>query len=237
MSQKSRVASPPNVGVVLAAGGAGARIGGPTPKQFLEIGGVPMLLRAIRPFARHPSVGAIVVAVPTAVAAAPPKWLDQECGDRLRLVAGGDTRLDSVRNAVHALPPEPPVILVHDAARPFVSRETIDRVIEQVSAGKNAIAAVPVTDTLKRTNSSLAVRETVDRADLWRAQTPQGFVRAQLEVAYEWFDRNPSDASVTDEATLVELAGFSVTLVPDSTANIKVTTPDDFDVADALSRS
>ena len=195
-----------------------------------------MLLRALRPFARHPSVRTIVVALPVTTVAAPPAWLRDEFGERLRLVAGGSTRLDSVRNAVQAIPPEHPVILVHDAARPFVSFDTIARVIEQVAAARNAVAAVPVTDTLKRANSTMAVSETVDRTDLWRAQTPQGFVRAELEAAYDWFDREPHRPHVTDEATLVELAGFSVTLVPDTTTNIKVTTPDDFDLADALGR-
>jgi 2-C-methyl-D-erythritol 4-phosphate cytidylyltransferase len=201
------------------------------PKQFRDIAGVPMLLRSIRPFARHPRVGRVVVALPAEFVETPPAWLDEVAGGRLRLTPGGATRADSVHAALGALDPEFAIVLVHDAARPFVSPETVNAVIERVAQGVSVVPAVPVSDTLKRVGSDGArVLETVDRAPLWRAQTPQGFPRNALVDAFEragpagWGD-------FTDESALVEAAGFPVVVVPDRDGNLKVTTEDDFAMA------
>jgi len=232
MSQSSQSDSQPDVGVLLAAGGRGERAGPGEPKQFRPLGGVPLLLRALRPFARHPRVGQIVVALPAAFAAEPPEWLAEVAGGSLTIVAGGETRADSVRAALAALDPRFPLVLVHDAARPFVAPETIDLVIEVASGGVAALAAVPVSDTLKRVEAGgRRVMETVDRTELWRAQTPQGFPRQMLEDA---FARADASAAFTDDAALVEAAGYTVEVVPDLSSNMKVTTPDDFAVAEAL---
>jgi 2-C-methyl-D-erythritol 4-phosphate cytidylyltransferase len=236
MSPSSPAGSRPEVGVLLPAAGQGERAGAGELKQFRPIGGVPMLLRAVRPFAKHPRVRHIVIALPPAFAATPPAWLHQVMGQRLQVVAGGATRADSVANALARLDPACQTVLVHDAARPFVSDETIDAVIAAAQAGTGAVAAVPVGDTLKQVAGSpdstrLTVRATVDRRDLWRAQTPQGFPRALKEAAYaDW----GSVADVTDDAQLVERAGGTVVLIPDHTTNIKVTTAQDFALAEAL---
>ena len=220
------------VGVVIAAGGRGERAGSTTPKQFRTIGGIPMLLRTIRPFAAHPRVAEIVVPLPPAVLADPPAWLTELLGDRLRAVAGGETRTDSVARGVGALPPSCTSIVIHDAARPFVSTTTIDAIIDAVSRGACAIAAVPVSDTIKRADPrGERVLETVNRHGLWHAQTPQGFPRQILEKAYEYMGQS---GTATDEAALVEAIGVPVELIQDTTANFKVTTPDDFVVAEAL---
>ena len=232
MSQSSPSDSQPDVGVLLAAGGRGERAGPGEPKQFRSLGGVPLLLRALRPFARHPRVGQIVVALPAAFHAEPPEWLAEITGGSLTIVAGGETRVDSVRAALAALEPRFPLVLVHDAARPFVALETIDRVIEVASGGVAALAAVPVSDPLQRVEvGGRRVIETVDRTELWRAQTPQGFPRQMLADA---FARADASAAFTDEAALVEAAGYTVEVVPDLSSNMKVTTPDDFAVAEAL---
>lgn len=204
------------------------------PKQFRTVGGVPMLLRTIRPFAAHPRVREIVVALPDADAAAPPAWLEPVLGDRLRVVAGGATRAASVRAALRALDADCTLVLVHDAARPFVSTAEIDAVIAAAERGTGALVAVPVSDTLKRSDDGHHVHGTAAREGLFRALTPQGFPRALLERAYtaagEMLD-------ATDDAGLVESTGASVVLVPGRTTNIKVTTPDDFALAEALARA
>ncbi|HYU08587.1 MAG TPA: 2-C-methyl-D-erythritol 4-phosphate cytidylyltransferase, partial [Gemmatimonadales bacterium] len=139
----------PDVGVVVVAAGAGVRAGPGEPKQFRPILGVPMLLRALRPFTGHPAVRQVIVALPPGYAERPPEWLGKLRGDRLRLVPGGAQRADSVRAGLDALPADSAIILVHDAARPFVSRDTIDAVIARARAGVGAVAAVPTSDTLK----------------------------------------------------------------------------------------
>ena len=201
------------------------------PKQFREIAGIPMLLRSIRPFARHPRVGEIVVAVPAEYVERPPAWLEEIAGECLQLTAGGATRGESVHAALRALRPHLAVVLVHDAARPFVSQETVDAVIDRASHGVSVVPAVPVSDTIKRVEpDGVRVLETVERSALWRAQTPQGFPRSALVAA---FDRTePSSwGEFTDEAALVQTAGFPVEVVPDRDGNLKVTTEDDFAMA------
>ena len=223
----------PDVGVLIPAAGSGERAGGGEPKQFRLVGGVPMLLRAVRPFARHPRVRHIVVALPGPVAAAPPAWLGDIQGERLSIVPGGETRLESVRSALGALDGACSVVLVHDAARPFVSDATIDAVID-AATDMGAVPAVPVSDTLKRAHAkTLMVQETVPRAGLWRAQTPQGCPRSMLEEAYRRLGQGDA-AALTDEAALLEAAGFPVQLVPDEPSNLKITTPYDLALADAI---
>jgi 2-C-methyl-D-erythritol 4-phosphate cytidylyltransferase len=223
-----------DVGVIVVAAGLGTRAGDGALKQYRMIGGVPMLLRAVRPFARHPSVAAIALVLPAADAASPPDWLAPHAGELLRFVAGGAERSDSVAAGLAALPEECAVVLVHDAARPFVDRDAIDRVVAAVREGAAALAAVPLEDTLKEAGAAdpSLVARTVPRARLWRAQTPQGFPRELLERAHR--EARSVGAVATDDAMLVERLGAPVRLVPGSARNIKVTTPDDFALAELL---
>lgn len=233
--------SPPDAGVVIVAAGAGVRAGPGEPKQFRPILGVPMLLRALRPFTSHPAVSHVVVVVPAGFDAHPPEWLGKLVGDRLALVAGGATRAQSVRAGLRGLArwagkegvSGPAVVLVHDGARPFVTRETIDGVIAKARAGVGAVAAIQLTDTVKDVEQS-RITKTVTRDRLWRAQTPQGFPRAMIERAYGGLA--DGDAAPTDDAEVCERAGFPVEVVPDSQHNLKVTTSDDFRLAEALAR-
>jgi len=233
MSQSSPSSSPPDVGVVIAAGGRGERAGPGTPKQFRPIAGVPMLLRSLRPFGAHPRVAQIVVALPAPFAEDPPSWLAEVAGAGLTLVAGGDTRAASVRNGLAGLAEGCRIVLVHDAARPFVSPETIDAVVARAAEGVAAVPAVPVSDTIKRVGDGHVVTETVDRASLWRAQTPQGFPRRMLEEAFDSVAEQ-ARPDYTDEAALAEACGFPVRVVPDRASNLKITTPADFLLAEAL---
>ena len=236
----SPVASRPDVGVVVVAAGAGVRAGPGEPKQFRPILGVPMLLRALRAFIGHPEVRQVVVVLPPAYAERPPEWLGKLRGERLGFVPGGAQRADSVRAGVQALPPDATVVLVHDAARPFVSRGTIDAVIARARAGVGAIAAVPTSDTLKEvaTANQLTPRvtRTVDRDRIWRAQTPQGFPREMLLAAYAQLGAASNGGAPSDDAEVCERAGYPVELIPDSPYNFKVTTADDFRIAEALAR-
>ena len=232
-SVSSPVASPPDVAVVIVAAGAGVRAGPGEPKQFRPIHGVPMLLRTLRPFTSHPAVSQVVVALPAGVAERPPEWLGKLLGDRLRLVPGGAARAQSVRAGLRALPPGASVVVVHDGARPFVSRETIDNVIARARAGVGAVAAVPLHDTIKEVADDRITR-TVARERLWRAQTPQGFPRAMIDEAYARLRKE--ETVPTDDAELCERAGFAVEVIPDTPHNLKVTTADDFRIAEALAR-
>ncbi|MBI1966690.1 MAG: 2-C-methyl-D-erythritol 4-phosphate cytidylyltransferase [Gemmatimonadetes bacterium] len=230
----SPVASPPDVGVVVVAGGVGLRAGAGEPKQFRPILGVPMLLRALRPFTSHPEVAHVVVAVPPVYADRPPEWLAKLRGERLTLVPGGEERAHSVRAGLRALPEELTIVLVHDAARPFVSRSTIDGVIARARAGVGAVAALPVSDTVKEVVEGNRIVKTVARERLWCAQTPQGFPRRMIVDAYAQL--GGADAVPTDDAALCERAGFPVEVVADTPQNLKVTTADDFRIAEALAR-
>jgi 2-C-methyl-D-erythritol 4-phosphate cytidylyltransferase len=207
-------------------------VGGPAPKQYHTIAGVPMVLRALRPFVSHPEVSHVVLVLPPEDAAAPPAFLGS-AGASLAIVAGGAERADSVAAGLAMLDPACTTVLVHDAARPFVERRVIDAVIGYARGGEGAVAAVPLSDTLKEAAPADATRvgRTVPRAGLWRAQTPQGFPRAVLERAHA---ARSDETAATDDAALVERLGVTVRLVPDSPRNLKITTADDLLIAESL---
>jgi 2-C-methyl-D-erythritol 4-phosphate cytidylyltransferase len=225
---------PRDVGVVVVAAGRGTRVGGELPKQYLPLDGVPILLRSVRPFASHPDVAQVVVVLARAEAERPPAFLAELMGKTLVIAAGGRERSDSVAAGLRALRAGCEIVLVHDAVRPFVDRGVIDAVIAHARAGEGAVAAVPVSDTIKEAVGAdpTLIGRTVPRAGLWRAQTPQGFPRRLLEQAYARAGAGASGA--TDDAALVEDCGGTVRLVPDSPRNMKITTRDDLAVAEAL---
>ncbi len=216
---------------MIVAAGQGRRLGGTTPKQYREVAGVPLLLHALRPFTSHREVAHVVVVVPRDDVATPPPWLSELVSDRLTLAGGGAERADSVAAGLKSLPESCRVILVHDGARPFPAAAVIDTIIARTRNGLSAIAALPVTDTVKEaTGDPPEVRQTIPRDRLWRAQTPQGFPREILEQAH----RQADDRVATDDAALVEAAGYPVTLVPDTPMNLKVTTEEDLTLAEAI---
>ena len=224
------------------AAGRGVRFGGKTAKQYQLIGGVPMVLRAVRPFTSHPDVAQVVLVLPPEDAARPPAFLSalsasSQSASSLTIVPGGAHRGDSVRAGLSALRSECAVVLVHDGARPFVDRSVIEAVIAFARAGEGAVPAVPLSDTIKEASAADAtlVKCTHPRARLWRAQTPQGFPRAVLEAAHARATRDGHRA--TDDAALVEAIGVPVHLVPDSSRNLKVTTPEDLALAELLAEA
>ena len=218
----------PRAAAVVVAGGSGTRVGGPVRKQYLEVAGVPVLLRAVRSFLDHPRIDRVIVVLPPEDVDQPPFWLSDL---DLTIVPGGAERGDSVWNGLEALSDDVDLVLIHDGARPFVSAEVIDRVLD-ASADGGAIAAVPVTDTIKEVGADGVIAGTPERARLWQAQTPQGFPRAALVDAYRQARRD--GVAATDDAALFERYAGLVRVVMGSHRNLKVTRRADLAVAEAL---
>jgi 2-C-methyl-D-erythritol 4-phosphate cytidylyltransferase / 2-C-methyl-D-erythritol 2,4-cyclodiphosphate synthase len=217
-----------HVTAIIAAAGEGRRLGAAVPKQLLQIGDRSILERSVAAFAGHERVNDVIVVLPPALAAAPPSWLT---ADDVRVVAGGARRQDSVANAFDRVVPESEVILVHDAARPFVSPELISRSIDAAAEHGAAIAALPASDTVKRVDGQgtrTVIVETIPRASVYLAQTPQAFRREILGAAVA-LGRTGVDA--TDEAMLAEQAGHRVHVVEGDPANVKITTVRDLEAA------
>jgi 2-C-methyl-D-erythritol 4-phosphate cytidylyltransferase len=221
-----------DVGVVIVAGGSGTRVGGGELKQFRWVAGKPMLLHSVQTFMARPDVGTVVVVLPSQYAGDPPPWLFQCDVDRLLVSLGGRTRSESVANGLDDLPDEAEIVLVHDAARPLVGAATIDSVVDAVRAGRSAIAALPMVDTLKRVDERGRIVATVPRDNLWRAQTPQGFPRRVIVDAHRRAKADRIDA--TDDAALLERLGMDVEVVRGSERALKVTDVGDFARVDAL---
>jgi 2-C-methyl-D-erythritol 4-phosphate cytidylyltransferase/2-C-methyl-D-erythritol 2,4-cyclodiphosphate synthase len=208
------------VALVVAAG-RGVRAGGGVPKQYRELGGKPVLRWSLERFARHPRVGAVRAVIHPDDRAL---YDDAALGlDLLPPVAGGATRQESVRLGLESLADAKPAsVLIHDAARPFIDDATIDRTIAALAETAGAIVAVPVADTIKR-GEGTRIAGTVDRAGLWRAQTPQGFRFPDILAAH----RAAAGADLSDDAAVAERAGMAVSLVQGSETNAKLTSDDD----------
>jgi 2-C-methyl-D-erythritol 4-phosphate cytidylyltransferase len=222
----------PDVGVVIVAAGSGSRVGGKELKQFRWVAGKPMLLHSVQMFHRRSDVAMVVCVLPKAFVGDPPPWLFQCDIDRLLISVGGRQRTESVANGLEDLPDEVNVVLVHDAARPLISDAMIDRVVAEARAGRGAIAALPVVDTLKEVDDSGRVVRTVERERLWRAQTPQGFPRDLIEQAHA--QARTEGIATTDDAALFERLGLPVVVVRGSERAMKITDEADFARAEAL---
>ncbi len=214
------------VTAIIAAAGLGRRLGAGMPKQLLDLGGATILERSVGAFASHPRVDEVVVALPADLAANPPAWLGAS-GPRVRAVAGGLRRQDSVANAFDAVAPQAEIVLVHDAARPFVTADVISRSIDAAAAHGAAIAAIAAHDTVKRVEGT-AIAETLPRESIYLAQTPQAFRRAVLRDAVAL---GRSGVAATDEAALAERAGHQVHVIEGDAANVKITTIADLEAA------
>jgi len=192
-----------------------------------------MLLHSLQTFQALKEVAMVVCVLPREHVGDPPPWIFQCDADRLLLSVGGRHRTESVANGMEDLPGECGIVIVHDAARPLVSTETVSRVIEEARAGNVAVAALPVTDTLKRVDSQNRVVITVERAGLWRAQTPQAFPRAILDQAHR--DAREVSRTAHDDAALCEHLNVQIVVVEGSERAAKITTESDFALVEALS--
>ena len=190
-----------------------------------------MLVRAVRPFLGHPRVGPVVVVLPPQDAGSPPSWLLSEAPGRIVVTQGGASRQESVACGLATLPAGPAIVLVHDAARPFIERALIDRVIAVAELGAVGVPALPLAETVKETDAAGLVVRTVPRERLVAVQTPQAFPRGTLETAHQ---RAKGEGAATDDAALCERLGTAVRVVAGSSCNLKITTAEDFALAEAL---
>ena len=228
------------VAVILPAAGMGTRMGkgaaektGTSRKQFMLLEGSPILMHTVRKFSASDRVGVIVVAV----RAEDVLWVlellaGEFAGQRVRVVEGGNSRQESVENALRTLGPEYELVAVHDAVRPFIDLETIHKVFEEAAETGAAIVGVPAVDTVKqvsRGTGRVRIRATLPREKLVMAQTPQVF---RYDVLVRAFEMARQDGFIgTDEASMVERLDVDVTVVMGSDRNIKITKPTDMDLA------
>jgi len=222
-----------HVSAIIAAGGRGARLGDDLPKQLLTVGGKAILERAVDAFASHQRIDDVIVALPSDLAMDPPAYL-RDSRRHIAVVTGGSRRQDSVANAFARVPAAADIVVIHDAARPFVSADLISRTIDAAAQHGAAIAALAAIDTVKRGDAQRMIVATIPRAEVFLAQTPQAFRRDVLSAALA---RTSSASDATDEAMLAEQAGHHVYLVDGDSRNLKITTPDDLRLADAMLRT
>lgn len=232
MTEPSSLPMPP-VHVLIVAAGRGSRFGGPIPKQYAMLGGLSVLRRTVDAFRTHPAVTSIRVAIHPDDA----MLYHAAVGDLVLPppVLGGAQRQDSVRHLLDDLalshdPSEPAYVLIHDAARPFVTVALIDRVIAGLGRHPGAIIGMPITDTVKRTRQNHVIADTLDRTALWRAQTPQAFHFAAILSAHHTF----AGLHLTDDAALAERADLPVEMIMGTDENFKITTQEDLCRAERL---
>lgn len=213
------------VAVVVPAGGSGTRLGLRTPKQFLRLAAAPILVTTVRRLIEHPAVRFVVVAAPAAHLERTRRLLRQPGrGPTVEIVAGGEARQDSVWRGLVRVPDDAEIVIVHDAVRPFITRQLVDAVVGAALATGAAICARPIAETVKRVRDGL-VEATIDRQGLWAVQTPQAFRTALLREAHE--KARQDGVVATDDAMLVERLGHPVRVIEGPAANVKITTLED----------
>ena len=220
MNMKGRFAA------VLPAGGLGKRMGGNIPKQLMVLGGKPVYRYCLETFLSMDEIAEVVMAVPA-------DWKDHFEKDftheKLKIVVGGAERWQSVENGVKALTSNAEFVLVHDVARPFISKEIIRNVCETLVTKGSCLVAKPAVDTIKIAKDG-CVQQTIDRNTVWMAQTPQAASVALLKKLYGRIAAEPLNFMPTDEASILEYFGESVYIVKGNNLNDKLTTPEDFEI-------
>jgi len=218
---------------LVVGGGRGARIGGSLPKQFLRLGGCPLLVHALAPFQRSSRISEIALVVPRGFTPRARQLVHRHGLSKVKqIVVGGRERQDSVLLGLRALPLDTAIVLIHDAARPCVSQHLIEGSIDLAKAkGEGILVAIPLTDTLKRVEGERVIA-TLDRAFFWRAQTPQAFPYLAILAAYEQAVRLSFRA--TDDSAVFQWAGGRVRVLRGEETNLKVTTQQDLLLAHAL---
>ncbi|MFO7760490.1 MAG: 2-C-methyl-D-erythritol 4-phosphate cytidylyltransferase [Thermodesulfobacteriota bacterium] len=218
---------------IIAAGGSGSRLGLDYPKQFCLLNGIPLLVHTLRVFQESALITEIIAVTPRACLEITEKLvLDYGLNKVGKIIPGGTERQDSVKKGLDRIPEDSRLVVVHDAARPLVKRETIEACISSALENRAAIAALTVKDTIKETDKDRFIERTVDRSHLWQAQTPQVMEPELLRRAFREAEKKSFRA--TDEASLLELTGVKVKLVEGSACNIKITEPEDLVLAESI---
>ncbi len=209
-------------------------MGNAVPKQFLQLGDVPLLVHALRVFEASKTICEIVVVVPhDAVAYCQKELLPQRGFSKIsNVISGGARRQDSVWNGLQAVDKRTEVVLVHDAVRPFVTDTMVQKVVDGARTHDAAIVAVPLRDTVKRATPDGMIETTLDRQRLWLAQTPQAFRIELLQKAHQL--GRQAGVAATDDAFLVEWVGHRVCIVNGRTDNVKITRPEDLMMGEAI---
>jgi 2-C-methyl-D-erythritol 4-phosphate cytidylyltransferase len=220
------------VSVIIPAAGQGRRMEAGVSKQFLLLGGEPILKRTLEVFLNEPSVSAVTLVVPEADVEAVSGEFGGGRGKLSEVVVGGKERQDSVHNGLKSLSADTDVVLVHDGVRPFVTPQMIRAAARAALDHGAAVAAIPVNDTLKRVDARGVIDGGVSREGLWRMQTPQAF---RYPLLLRAFDKARQDGFYgTDEVSLVERLGQEVFVVAGAESNIKITRPEDLALAEIL---
>ncbi len=222
------------VSVILVGAGLGLRMGGTIKKPFLPLCGKPIFLHTIERFSQNDMIKEIILVVgETEIESIRVQW--QSALDTLKvkkIVPGGKRRQDSVYNGLCQTETDAEIVLIHDAVRPLVRREYIEAVIQKTKESHAAILAAPIKATVKEVGNNFYIQRTIPRNSLWMAQTPQGFERNLLLKVFNHFKN--TDIEFTDDAEMVEKLGYPVCIVPGTDENIKITTPEDIKLAEAL---
>ncbi len=223
----------PGTVALIVAAGSGKRFGSEIPKQYARLAGEAVLTHTVRAFTAHDAIDKVCVVIADGHEA---EYLGAVAGlpqtNLLAPVPGGATRQASVRRGLEALAGlSPHLVLIHDGARPFVSKKLIDDCITALGASQGVFAAIPVTDTLRRLSDTTGSSQTIDRKNLWQAQTPQGFHFGAILEAH----RKAAPGDYTDDVGVAEAAGLAVTVVEASPDNFKITTQEDLVLAEARS--
>jgi 2-C-methyl-D-erythritol 4-phosphate cytidylyltransferase len=209
-------------------------MGGSTPKQFLTLGGLPILVHSLRVLEESAAIADIILTVPAA---------DREyCLKEIvahykfhkirKVVPGGEQRQDSVRHGLAELDHDVEIVLIHDAVRPFLTADMVARAVDAAEKHGAAVVAIPTRDTIKRVGVDGLIESTVDRSQLWSAQTPQAFQRSLLQAAHR--KAHLENYRATDDAQLMEWLGHRVAIVEGSGENIKITRPEDLGIGEAI---
>jgi len=222
------------VAALIPAAGRGKRMAKDTPKAFIPMGGVPLFIHTLQKFEICPQVQEVVLLVPDKRDIRQAEEIVRQGGFQkvVGIIPGGEERQDSVYIGLKALDPQTDIVLIHDGARPFVPVELIRRIVEETQIWKSVVAAIPVRDTIKEIAADGWVRKTLDRQHLWEIQTPQGFMYPLLLDAYE--RARAEEFYGTDDAALIERLGLPVKVIQGDRLNIKITTPEDLVLGEAI---
>lgn len=222
------------VSAVLVGAGLGLRMGGTVKKPFLHIHGKPIFLHTIERFSQISKINEIIfVTGESDIKTLREQWQTEldNCGVK-KIVPGGKRRQDSVYHGLCHTEPDTGIVLIHDVVRPLVRKEHIEAVIGKAAEFHAAILAAPMKATVKEAGDNFRIRRTVPRSNLWMAQTPQGFEKKLIENVFEQLKN--TETEFTDDAEMAEKLGYPVYIVPGTDENIKITTPEDIRIAEAL---